>query len=185
MSASLNTLAAQFSAASQSLLTSSRGLAPEGDEEGDEGPGNEGGIASPPGLTVSNAIQGGQETLLILTRLEAIEKTQSRLLAKMANFETSTTQDRKAHIEEWADPRPLDSKKGSGIEEVPTVQSEKDKEKLEERKVETMSLSQDLGSLLKNLISRLEGVESRMEGLEGRVDTLSETVRLEYVILSI
>ena len=181
MSASLNTLAAQFSAASQSLLASSRGLAPEGDE-GDGGPGNEGEIASPPGLTVSNAIQGGQETLLILTRLEAIEKTQSRLLAKMANFETSTTQDTKAHIE---DPRPLDSKKGSGIEEVPTVQSEKDKEKLEERKVETMSLSQDLGSLLKNLISRLEGVESRMEGLEGRVDTLSETVRLEYVILSI
>lgn len=175
MSASLNTLAAQFTAASQALTVSSGAIIPESDvevEEPREGLDEESGRESAPNLTVSKTIRSGQETLLVLKRLEAIEKTQSHLLSKIASLEGSHTSGTTPHIE---NPKQAESKNGLEIEEIPTAPGDKEKEKREE----AININQDLGSLLKNLISRLEGIESRMEGLEGKVNTVSEAVRLE------
>ncbi|KAK7684370.1 hypothetical protein QCA50_012317 [Cerrena zonata] len=183
MSSSLNTLAAQFTAASQALMAATPGgtiSEAEAEEElGEDGP-KEGGGPAALNLTVSNTVRSGQETLLVLKRLEAIEKTQSHLLSKIASLEGSTASQIKSRTVETK-PKRTDAEKELDIEEVPMTPNEKEKEK--EKRADSINVNQDLGSLLHNLVSRLEGIESRMEKMEGKVGDLSENVRLDQIRL--
>ncbi|CAL1698650.1 unnamed protein product [Somion occarium] len=183
MSASLSALAAQFNAASHAFMTASGNgsfAEPKSAEEAAD-------RAEGSNLALSRTIRDGQETVLILQRLEAIEKTQSHVLSKIAHLESSTSaRSHPSATSEFEMPKRPELKKELEIEEIPTSPTEKDNENEKEKLQEVLGMSvnqQELAPLLKNLISRLEGVENRLEGMEGKVESLSETIRIDQARL--
>ncbi|KAI0075247.1 hypothetical protein K474DRAFT_1762656 [Panus rudis PR-1116 ss-1] len=97
MASSLQTLATQFTAASQALAASTHitdgSIIEEQDEEGQRPSTSRGPAPAIDSLALSTqTLRSGQEQLMILQRLEAIEKTQAHLMNQMTVLESAHAQ---------------------------------------------------------------------------------------------